>query len=168
MPTRKMESLDTRVARHEGDARARGPRRAYLARSEVPQLVVGTALGDPVACRRVLGARRGGRIGLLLALTGLALAAPNPRAALEAAFVHVALGLLVGLRARRRSGHRTREVQRLALWTVLTPLGVAAIARLAGFGSEPLCVAAAIVGQVLLLRALRASAEPLLRRRRGE
>jgi hypothetical protein len=48
-------------------------------------------------------------------------------------------------------------VQRLALWTVLTPLGVAALARIAGFGSLRLCIAAAVVGQLLLLRALRAT-----------
>jgi hypothetical protein len=48
-------------------------------------------------------------------------------------------------------------VQRLALWTVLTPLGVAAIARLAGFGSPRLVFAAAIVGQLLLVRAVRAT-----------
>jgi ABC-type dipeptide/oligopeptide/nickel transport system permease subunit len=91
------------------------------------------------------------------ARAGLGLAAPELPGALAAAGLHVALGLVVGLFARRRTGHRTREVQRLALWTVLTPLGVAAIARLAGFGSTRLCLAAAVVGQVLLVRALRAS-----------
>ncbi len=140
-------------------AKPTGARRVFLERSEVPRLVLGTALGDEVACRRVLGARRGGRVGFMLAIAGLAMAAPTPRAALVAAFVHVVLGLLVGLRARRHGGHRTREVQRLALWTVLTPLGVAALARLTGLGSEQVCVAAAIAGQVLLLRAVRASRE---------
>ena len=125
---------------------------------ELVGLVLGTARGDAVACRRVLGARRGGRLGFMLALGGLVLAAPGLRAAAGAAALHVALGLVVGLFARRATGHRTREVQRLALWTVLTPLGVAVVARLAGFGSARLCLAAAVVGQVLLVRALRASA----------
>jgi hypothetical protein len=71
--------------------------------------------------------------------------------------VHGGLGLLVGLRARWRTGHTTREVQRLALWTVLTPLGVAALARAAGLGAPWHGFAAAIAGQLLLLRALRAT-----------
>lgn len=133
-------------------------RRVFVESHELAGLVLGTARGDAVACRRVLGARRGGRLGFGLALLGLALAAPSVRAAAAAAGLHVALGLVVGGFARRSTGHRTREVQRLALWTVLTPLGVAALARLAGFGSTRLCLAAAIVGQLLLLRALRASA----------
>jgi hypothetical protein len=152
-----MESLDAPIALREDDTATGGARRVFLERSEIPRLVLGTARGDAVACRRVLGARRGGRIGFVLALGGLALAAPRLRAALLAALLHVVLGLLVGLGSRRRTGHRTREVQRLALWTVLTPLGVAAIARLAGFGSARLVFAAAIVGQLLLIRALRAT-----------
>jgi hypothetical protein len=132
-------------------------RRVFVEGHELVGLVIGTARGDAVACRRVLGARRGGRLGFGLALLGLGLAAPGVRVALAAAALHVVLGLGVGLFARRRSGHRTREVQRLALWTVLTPLGVAALARLLGFGSARLCFAAALVGQVLLVRALRAS-----------
>jgi len=132
-------------------------RRVFVESYELAGLVLGSARGEPSACRRVLGARRGGRLGFGLALCGLGVAAPDLRAALAAAATHVLLGLAVGLFARRRTGHRTREVQRLALWTVLTPLGVAAVARLAGFGSARLCVAAAVVGQVLLVRALRAS-----------
>jgi hypothetical protein len=157
MPTRKMKSLDLPIEEREHDDSARPPRRVFVERREIPGLVIGTARGDAVACRRVLGARRGGRIGLLLALAGLALSAPGPRVAFLAALTHVSLGLLVGLGARWRSGHRTREVQRLAVWTVLTPLGVAAIARLSGFASPWICIAAAIVGQALLVRALRAT-----------
>src|SRR5262245_30488654 len=132
-------------------------RRAYLETREVPALVLGTALGKPSAARRVLGARYGGRAGFFLALAGLALAAPTVRAAAIATLLHVALGLAVGLANRRRGGHTTREVQRLALWTALTPLGVAALARLAGLdGALPLLVAV-LLGQGLLWRALRAS-----------
>src|SRR5262245_19272255 len=105
------------------------PRRAYLSAREVPGLVLGAAMGERVAARRVLGARYGGRWGFLLAVAGLALAAPDVHTAWIAALAHGALGLLLGRVNRRRGGHRTREVQRLALWTVLTPLGVAALAR---------------------------------------
>jgi len=156
MSPRKMKSLDSAV-QLGSDASARPPRRVYVARREIPGLVLGTARGDPVACRRVLGARRGGRIGFTLALAGLALTAPSLRVALLAAFVHVVLGLLLGLRARAKSFQTTREVQRLALWTVLTPLGVAMLARFAGFGAPWHGVAAAIAGQLLLVRALRAT-----------
>lgn len=132
-------------------------RRAYLEAREVPALVLGTALGRPAAARRVLGGRYGGRTGSLLALTGLALAAPGLRAAVMAAAAHGALGLALGFLNRRRGGHTTREVQRLALWTALTPLGVAALARLGGVhGAAPL-FAAVVLGQALLWRALRAS-----------
>ncbi len=156
MPPRKMKSLDA-AAGLGSDASARPPRRVWVERREIPGLVAGTARGNPAACRRVLGARRGGRIGLALALAELALAAPSLRVALPAALVHVVLGLLLGIRARVRTGHTTREVQRLALWTVLTPLGVAILARLTGFGAPWHCVAAAIAGQLLLVRALRAT-----------
>ncbi len=156
MSARKMKSLDAPVELGSG-ASARRARRVFVERREIPGLVLGTAGGDAVACRRVLGARRGGRIGFALALTGLALAAPSPRVALLAALVHVVLGLLMGVRARAKSFQTTREVQRLALWTVLTPLGVAVLARFAGFAAPWTVVAAACAGQVLLLRALRAT-----------
>jgi hypothetical protein len=143
-----MESLGTDV---------RSPRRVFLEWSEVPGLVAGVARGDCAAARRVLGARRGGRIGFVLALAGLALAAPSRTGALFAAALHVALGLLVGLANRRAGGHTTKEVQRLALWTVLTPLGVAALLRPFAGGSVLPLVAAAFAGQALLWRALGAS-----------
>jgi hypothetical protein len=156
MSARKMKSLDAPVELGS-DASVRPPRRVFVERREVPALVLGTARGDAVACRRVLGARRGGRIGFALALAGLALAAPSLRVALLAALVHVVLGLLLGLRARAKSFQTTREVQRLALWTVLTPLGVAVLSRFAGFGAPWQVVAAACAGQLLLWRALRAT-----------
>ena len=157
MPARKMKSLEVPSEQRQDDDPARRPRRVFVERREIAGLVIGTARGDAIACRRVLGARRGGRIGVMLALAGLAVSAPSLRVAFLAALVHVSLGLLVGIGARRRSGHHTREVQRLAVWTVLTPLGVVMLARLSGFGSPWHCFAAAIVGQLLLVRALRAT-----------
>ena len=133
------------------------PRRAFLETREIPALVAGTARAEPAAARRVLGARYGGRAGFLLAVAGLALAAPSLRTALLASLAHVVLGLAVGLANRRRGGHTTREVQRLALWTVLTPLCVAALARLAGMGGGAPLFAAVLLGQALLWRALAAT-----------
>jgi hypothetical protein len=139
------------------ETHAKRPRRAFLEAHEIPALVVGTALGNASAARRVLGARRGGRIGVALGLAALGLAAPSLRAALTAVALHGALGLVLGLANRRRGAHTTREVQRLALWTAVTPLCVAALARpLAGANALPL-YAAVLVGQVLLSRALAAT-----------
>ena len=143
-----MESLGTDV---------RGPRRVFLEWSEVPGLVAGVARGEGAAARRVLGARRGGRVGFVLAVLGLAAAAPSRESALFAAGLHVALGLLLGLANRRGGGHTTKEVQRLALWTVLTPLGVALLLRPFAGGSALPLVAAAFAGQALLWRALGAT-----------
>jgi len=139
------------------EAHAGSPRRVFLEWPEVPALVLGVARGDPAGCRRGLGARRGGRLGVVLALAVLVLAAPSRGAALAAAGLHVGLGLLVGLWDRRIGGHTTKEVQRLALWTVLTPGGVAALLRpFAGGSAWPLALAV-IAGQLLLRRALAAT-----------
>jgi hypothetical protein len=132
-------------------------RRAFLETHELPRLVVGTALGEAAACRRVLGARRGGRIGVMLALAALALAAESLRAALAASALHVVLALVVGLANRRIGMHTTREVQRLAVWTVVTPLCVTALVRAVLGPSALLLGAAVLAGQGLLWRALAAT-----------
>jgi hypothetical protein len=139
------------------ESHAGSPRRVFLEWAEVPGLVLGVARGDASACRRVLGARRGGRVGVLLALAALALAAPSRRAALAAAVLHVGFGLVVGLWNRRTGGHTTKQVQRLALWTALTPAGVAALARPLAAGSALPLAAAVLAGQALLWRALAAT-----------
>jgi hypothetical protein len=141
-----------------GESEAREPRRAFLETHEVPALVVGVALAEPAACRRVLGARRGGRIGFVLACAALAAAAPSARFALAMAALHVVLTLGAGLAGRRHRSHATREVQRLALWTALVPAAIAALARpLFGAGGGTLLPAAVVAGQYLLWRALAAS-----------
>jgi hypothetical protein len=139
------------------ESHAGSPRRVFLEWAEVPALALRVARGDPAACRRVLGARRGGRVGVVLALAALALAAPSRRAAIAAAAFHVVLGLVVGLLNRRIGGHTTKEVQRLALWTALTPAGVAALLRPFAAGSALPLTAAVLAGQVLLWRALAAT-----------
>jgi len=135
---------------------AKPARRVFLDSRELPGLVVGTALGDPAACRRVLGARRGGRFGVLLALGALALAAPSARLALAATAFYVALTFGLGAVARRTTGHTTREVLRLSVWAVLTPLCVAALARAFAATAWPLWLAV-LAGQALLWRALAAT-----------
>ena len=157
MPPRKMKSLDAPQELGH-DASARAPRRVFVERREIPGLVIGTARGDAAACRRVLGARRGGRIGFALALLGLALdrAEPARRPCSPRSSTSRSACSWACARARK-SFQTTREVQRLALWTVLTPLGVAVLARFAGFGAPWHVFAAAVAGQLLLLRALRAT-----------
>jgi hypothetical protein len=132
-------------------------RRVFVELHELPALVIGTALGAPAACRRVLGARRAGRIGVLLALFALAFAARSWAAALLAVVLQMALSLALGLFNRGSGGHTTREVQRLAVWTAVTPLCVAALTRLAWGASDSLLYLAVAAGQLLLLRALRAT-----------
>ena len=135
-----------------GEADAAGPRRAFLENREIPGLVLGTARAEPAACRRVLGARRGGRVGFVLALAGLALASPTLAFAANTALAHVLLTLCTGLAQRRLRSHTTKEVQRLALWAALTPICVAALGRpLVGTALVPVAVCAA---QLLLWRAL--------------
>lgn len=136
---------------------AKRPRRVFLEAHEIPALILGTARGEPAAGRRVLGARRGGRIGVGLALGALALAAPTAGAALGATALHVALALALGLANRRRRSHTTREVQRLAVWTVVTPLCAAALARPFAGGSALPLYAAVLAGQALLSRVIAAT-----------
>jgi hypothetical protein len=148
----------------ETEMRSPRLRRAFLELHEIPGLWRGTAVADAAAVRRVLGARRGGRVGFALALTALWLAAPSLSAALVLVIAHVSLGLVLGLANRRRGGHTTREVQRIALWTVLTPLCIAALvshtaAALGASGGEQLglLLLGVSAGQVALWRALAVS-----------
>ncbi|HTO06658.1 MAG TPA: hypothetical protein VMR86_06330 [Myxococcota bacterium] len=141
-----------------GEGEAGVPRRAFLETRELPELVFGVALAQPAACRRVLGARRGGRVGFVLACVLLALAAPSARFAAAMLALHVVLTLGAGLAGRPTRSHTTREVQRLALWTALVPLAIAALARpFFGPGGGTLLPAAVVTGQLLLWRALAAS-----------
>ncbi len=140
-----------------GEIQEARARRAFIEAHELLGLALATARAEPSASRRVLGARRGGRFGAGLALAALALAAPSPAVALAATALHVALALLIGLLNRRRATHTTREVQRLAMWTVVTPLCVAALARaVLGASAWPVTLAV-LAGQALLWRALAAT-----------
>jgi hypothetical protein len=104
-------------------------RRVFVEAHEVPGLVLGALRGDPVAFRRILGARRGGRIGTAGAALGLALAAP-PRAWPALAAAHVAIALLVGAVTRARTRLGIREVLRVSFWTAFPLLLLATPLRL--------------------------------------
>lgn len=128
------------------------PRRVYLEWREVPGLYAGALRGEPVALRRILGARKGGRIGF--ALGGLALLAACPPDALAPlAALHVALGLSVGALTRGATGLGAREALRLSLWPAAPLLLLAAAFR--PLGSVAPALAALSCGQLLLWRGLR-------------
>lgn len=90
-------------------------RRVFLEAAEVPKLIRASLLGEPVALRRILGARRAGRVGLALALAGAALAAPV--AQLPALIAAHAIASAAGA---TWAGGSTRvgplQHQKLALW----------------------------------------------------
>jgi hypothetical protein len=129
-------------------------RRAFLAAEEIPRLLQGAFRGHAVTLRRLLGARRAGRIGLALGLLGLLAASPWPWVLpLIAGHLMLAgVGLLL-VRSQARLG--LLDYLRLSLWTA--PLWLVAAAVLRPFWpASPLASQVAIVlGHLTLLRGLR-------------
>ena len=140
----------------KGSQPQKGPpaRRVFLRAAEVPGLLLGVCRADPVAQRRVLGARRGGRTGLVLGLASLALAVPDWSTALGLALLHLAC--TIGLRfVGRLTPLRELQRLRLSLWSGAPPLLLAAAFRLIWPESPLPALAGLVVGQLLLYRALR-------------
>ena len=139
-------------------------RRVFVARAEVPGLLRGVLAGDGVALRRVLGARRGGRYGVLLALAGALLAIPVEALAVPLA-CHAVLSL-AGHFVGRAPRLGPWEYQRVALWALALPLFAAAPLRWLGVGGLAVVLAVG-VAHGLLWRGLRRgldAAEPGSRR----
>jgi hypothetical protein len=135
-------------------ARRAASRRSFIEWREVPGLLVHAALGRDVALRRVIGARRGGRIGAILAAVPAWLAATDLAAALAG------LGAYAGFAALTAAGHRRSglggyRALRLLLWTLPGPLLAAAATRGLGSSSRLLLPLAVGVGWALLERGLR-------------
>lgn len=127
-------------------------RRVFLSRAEIPGLVRGAVTGEPVALRRILGARRGGRYGAMLALAATLLAVPF-QALAPLALVHAGLSVAGHLAARpARIG--PRQYQRMVTWTLAPTLLLAAPFRLVG-GGEIAALLALAVAHGLLWRGLR-------------
>lgn len=140
--------------------RGAGPRRNFIEIRELPALLVGAALGRAAALRRVLGARRGGRIGAALAALLAALASPDALAAAAAVGAYFCLAALTATRHHRMGFGGYRSL-RLLLWTATAPLLLAALARALGSQSRLLPPLALLVGWILLERGLRGGlAEP--------
>ncbi len=137
----------------------RPTRRLFLAPREVPGLLVGAVRGDPVALRRILGARRAGRTGLALALAALALAVPSLAVALIALALHLLLALYVLIPRRGAVPLTAFQELLLSLWTV-APLFVAlASLRVIWPGSPLPALIAVPVGHLLVWRGLRGGLE---------
>jgi hypothetical protein len=130
------------------------PRRNFIQTRELPGLLRGAALGRAAALRRVLGARRGGRLGAALAALPLVLASPDAPAAAAALAAYFCLAALTAARRHQRGFGGYRSL-RLLLWTVPAPLLLAALARALGSGSRLLPSLAVLVGWLLLERGLR-------------
>jgi hypothetical protein len=133
------------------------PRRSFIELRELPDLLLGAALGREVALRRVLGARKGGRIGAALAALLALGASVDRRAAFFGLASYAGFAALAALRHRQRGfgGYRTA---RLLLWTLPGPLLAALLARLLGVRSPLLVPLAAAAGWLLLERGLRVAA----------
>ena len=128
-------------------------RRVFLRAQEVPALLVGVARGDPAAMRRVLGARRGGRVGMILGLLGLLLAVPGDSAPWLVA-AQLALGVPGAALARPRLAWL--EYERLSLWLAGSCLiAVAPLRALLPLASLPAASLALLAAHLWLLRSLR-------------
>lgn len=127
-------------------------RRVFLTRAEVPGLLWGALTGDATSLRRILGARRGGRYGAVLAALATLLAIP-PAALAAPVLVHLGLSV-AGHFATRPPAVGPRQYQRLVMWTLAGPLLLAAPLRLLEVGVLPAILALAL-GHGLLWNGLR-------------
>jgi hypothetical protein len=128
-------------------------RRVFVEANEAPALVLGALRGDPVALRRILGARRGGRIGVVAGALALAIAAP-PRAWLALGAAHMAVALGVWAATRQRTGLAVREVLRVSLWPAFPLVALAATLRLVWPDAAWPALAAILAAGALVFRAL--------------
>jgi hypothetical protein len=128
-------------------------RRIFLTPGEIPERLVGALRGDSASLRRILGARRAGRIGAALLLAG-ALAAFPLRWLLAGLLLHVALALV--LQPWPRAAPRLSVAQRLRLasWTTGPTLLAFAVLRFVWPESLVPGLLGLALGQALLIRGL--------------
>ena len=127
-------------------------RRVFLRAQEVPALLVGVAGGDAAAMRRVLGARRGGRVGVILGLLGLLLAVPGDTVPWLVAG-QLALGIPGAALARPRMAWL--EYERLSLWLAGCSLIAVSPLRAVLPLASLLATLALLAAHLWLLRSLR-------------
>ena len=128
-------------------------RRIFLTPGEIPERLAGALRGDSASLRRILGARRAGRIGAALLLAG-ALAAFPLRWLLVGLLLH--LGLACVLRRWPSATPRLSIAQRirLASWTTGPTLLAFAALRLLWPESLVPGLLGLALGQALLVRGL--------------
>jgi hypothetical protein len=131
------------------------PRRTFIQLRELPGLLIGCALGRPVALRRVLGARRGGRVGAAICALLALLVVDDASAASIGLTSYVCFATLTAIRHGNR-GYGGYRSLRLLLWTLPGPLCAALAAHALGFQSRLALPAAVIAAWLLLERGLRA------------
>ena len=123
-------------------------RRVFLRAAEVPALIAGVLRGDAVAMRRVLGARKAGRVAVALGVVGLLFAVPWPAAAWLIG-VQVVLGFAGGRVGKPALGWLA--YQRLLLWLAGPLLIAAALLRLLWPDEAAVTALVAVVGANLWL-----------------
>jgi hypothetical protein len=128
-------------------------RRVFLSRGEVPDLLRGVLIGDATSLRRILGARRGGRYGAVLAAIAALAAIPLPTFP-GVLLAHVVLSVAGRFAAGPGCGLGPRQYQRLVMWAIALPLLAAAPLRLLEPGAL-VPIAALAVGHGLLWSGLR-------------
>jgi hypothetical protein len=145
--------VESHVWDEKGQSDPGGGRRFFLVSREVPHLLIGATLGDPVALRRILGGRRAGRIGLVIFAVGLFCAFP-PGGIAVGLLAQVAMAWILGSQPRSAPPLRYAERLRLSLWTTTPPLVVALPLRLLFASSVVPGLVAVLFGHALLLRGL--------------
>jgi len=128
-------------------------RRSFIGAHEIAPLLLGVLRGEHASLRRVLGARRGGRIGIVMVAICGAIAAGSAATFTLAAGAHVLAGLAWS--ALHMGPLGAREQQRLSLWTAAPALLAAAPLRLVWADSALPALIGVCAGQLLLWRALR-------------
>lgn len=129
-------------------------RRVFIEAREIPGLVLGALRGNAAVLRRLLGARRAGRIGLALALGWLLLTCPRPDLIIALILLHVTLTLAGAWLRRAPNPPGWLDQLRLSLWMVWPLLCV--ISPLTWIGLESIlpAVVAILAAQILLWRGL--------------
>lgn len=128
-------------------------RRVFLQGGEIPGVLAGVLAGRPAALRRVLGARRAGRIAVAAGVAGWLLAVPDTAHLAATLAVQLALGV-PGARACTPA-LTWRAYQRLSLWLVAPALVAAAPLRFALEGAAWPAWIAVLAAHLWLWRHLR-------------